>query len=179
MPRIHYNAPSVLTFSLLAIVFCLINAEGWCAVPGRGNFSFTRPMDYFRLFTHVLGHAGWPHLLGNLTFILLLGPILEERYGTGEITFMIFATALATGFANILISPNHLVGASGVVFMLIILASIVDFRKGTIPLSFLLIALIFIGKEVSDALSKDDNVSQLAHIVGGLVGAFFGFRLKK
>ena len=120
------------------------------------------------------------HLLGNLTFILLLGPILEERYGTGEITFMIFATALATGFANILLSPNHLVGASGVVFMLIILASIVDFRKGTIPLSFLLIALIFIGKEVSDALSKDDNVSQLAHIVGGLVGAFFfGFRLKK
>ena len=96
-----------------------------------------------------------------------------------EITIMIFATALATGFANILLSSNHLVGASGVVFMLIILASIVDFRKGTIPLSFLLIALIFIGKEVSDAFSKDDNVSQLAHIVGGLVGAFFGFRLKK
>ena len=74
--------------------------------------------------------------LGQLTFILLLGPILEERYGTGEITFMIFATALATGFANILLSPNHLVGASGVVFMLIILASIVDFRKGTILLAF-------------------------------------------
>ena len=44
--------------------------------------------------------AGWP--LGNLTFILLLGPILEERYGTGEITFMIFATALAT-VSNILL----------------------------------------------------------------------------
>ncbi len=179
MPRIHYNAPGVLTFSLLAMVFCLIDADKWCAAPGRGGFSFSHPMDYFRLFTHVLGHDGWPHLLGNLTFILLLGPILEDRYGTGNMVLMILATALVTGMANILFSPSGLIGASGVVFMLIILSSIVDIRKGSIPLTFVLIAFIFIGKELRDALSKDDNVSQLAHIVGGLVGAFFGFRIKK
>lgn len=179
MPRIHYNAPAVLTFSLLSVLFCLINAELWCAVPGRGHFSPTNPLDYFRLFTHVLGHAGWPHLMGNLTFVLLLGPILEQRYGTGKIVFMILTTALLTGLANILLSPLHLVGASGVVFMFIILTSIVDIKRGSIPLTFLLVAFIFIGKEIGDALSKEDNVSQLAHIVGGAVGAIFGFRKKK
>jgi membrane associated rhomboid family serine protease len=179
MPRIHYNAPAVLTFSILAILFCLINADGWCAVPGRGRFSINDPMDYLRLLTHVLGHGGWQHLLGNLTFILLLGPILEDRYGTGDMTLMILVTALVTGMVNILLSPHYLLGASGIVFMLIILASIVNIRGGSIPLTFILVAIIFIGKEVSDGLVKPDNVSQLTHIIGGLVGAVFGFRIKK
>lgn len=177
MPKIHYNAPTILTFSLLCVLFCLINADNWCAVPG----DLRSPMDYVRLFTHVLGHGGWPHLLGNLTFILLLGPILEDRYRSGYMTLMILATALVTGLAHTLLSPasSSLLGASGVVFMLIILASIVNIRGGSIPLTFILIAIIFIGKEVTDALHKDDNVSQLAHIVGGGVGAVFGFRKKK
>jgi len=179
MPRFHYNAPAVLTFSILAILFCLINADNWCAVPGRGRFSINDPMDYLRLLTHVLGHGGWPHLFGNLTFILLLGPILEDRYGTGDITLMILATALVTGLVNIIFSPHYLLGASGIVFMLIILASIVNIRGGSIPLTFILVAIIFIGKEVSDGLLKPDNVSQLTHIIGGLVGAIFGFRIKK
>jgi membrane associated rhomboid family serine protease len=94
-------------------------------------------------------------------------------------TLMILVTALVTGLVNIISSPHYLLGASGIVFMLIILASIVNIRGGSIPLTFILVAIIFIGKEVSDGLLKPDNVSQLTHIVGGLVGAVFGFRIKK
>ena len=181
MPKLHYNAPAILTFSILALAVHLLPFFGdLFKVPGRGNFSLFNPLDYVTLFTHVLGHGGWEHLFGNLTFILLLGPMMEKDHGSGQMTVMIFATALATGLVNILISPHYLMGASGIVFMLIVLSSIVEVRKGKIPLTFILIAFIFIGKEITDAvLQKDDSISQMAHIVGGIVGTIFGFNLRK
>ena len=60
--------------------------------------------------------------------------------------------------------------------MLIILVSIVNMRDDSIPLSFLLVSFIFIGRELIQVF-RYDSVSQMAHIVGGSVGAVFGFRL--
>jgi hypothetical protein len=67
-----------------------------------------------------------------------------------------------------------LLGASGIVFMLILLASTANLRQGQIPLTFLLVAVLFLGGEVVDAF-KNDHISQMAHLVGGLAGAAFGF----
>ena len=91
---------------------------------------------------------------------------------------MIVITAAITGLANITLFSSGLLGASGIVFMLILLASITDIRQGEIPLTFILIALIFIGKELT-AIFQDDNISQMAHIIGGLTGGFFGFLVAK
>ncbi len=178
--RIEYNAPVVLTFSLAAILIHLISiyimpkftAYYFVVRPGMNPFD---PLDYFRLFSHVLGHSSWQHLFSNLTFVLLLGPILEEKYGSGKILFMIFITALSTGIINVIFFPTGLLGASGVVFMFIILASIVGRKNNTIPLTFLLVAGIFIGTEIIKAFQVN-NISQTAHIVGGICGAAFGFK---
>ncbi|MEO1653978.1 MAG: rhomboid family intramembrane serine protease, partial [Bacteroidota bacterium] len=70
---------------------------------------------------------------------------------------------------------NALLGASGVVFMMILLVSFANARKGTIPLTFILIALLFLGKEIYSALFTHDNISQFAHIIGGLCGGVFGY----
>ncbi len=149
--RIRYNSPVILTFSIVVVLVQLVDTY---LIPEftetiflvGGTISFTDPLDYFRLFSHVLGHTDWEHLLGNLTFVLLLGPILEERYGSDKILIMIGITALFTGILNVAIFSTGLLGASGVVFMLIILVSIVNMKKGEIPLTFFLIATIFIGK---------------------------------
>jgi len=138
------------------------------------TMSVTNPVDYFRLFSHVMGHGGWEHLVGNFTFILLLGPILEEKYGSQNLLFMMFITAIITGILNILLFPSGLLGASGIVFMFILLSSVVNAQKGKIPLTFILVALLFLGKEVISILEAD-NISQFAHIVGGICGAVFGF----
>ncbi len=183
MSRIEYNAPVILTFSLLAIAVHLVNLF---LIPdftltyfaARPSLNYTDPMDYFRLTSHVLGHADWRHLFGNLTFILLLGPMMEEKYGSAAMLVMIIFTALFTGGVNALLFSTGILGASGVVFMLIILASIVDFKRGSIPLTFILVAGIFIGAEVIKAL-RDDAVSQTAHIAGGAIGAAFGFMFSK
>lgn len=183
--RIRYNAPVTLTFTLLsAIVLVLSQTIAPNLVPSF--FSTPAPfhskafVDYLKLFTHVLGHANIQHFIGNFTMILLLGPILESVYGSGFLLLSILITALATGLSNTILFPNVvLLGASGVVFMMIMLASITNFSKGEVPLTFILIMIVYLGGQVWDALTKQDNISQFSHIIGGLVGSFLGFYRKK
>ncbi len=180
--KIQYNSPVILTFSLLAVAIHFMNflipnfTYHFFAV--RSFMSFFNPLDYFRLVSHVLGHINWKHLLGNITYILLLGPILEEKYGSLNLLVMICLTALFTGVLNMLLFSTGLLGASGIVFMLIILASVVDVKEGSIPLTFVLVAGIFIGTEILNAF-RADNISQIGHIVGGTFGALFGFMFTK
>lgn len=171
--RITYNAPVTLTFALLACVVQLLPAgakEWFVAYP---TFA-VGTKAYVGLFSHVLGHQNWDHLLANFTLILLLGPILEERHGSRQLLVMILITALVTGLINAAISDNGLLGASGIVFMLILLASTANIKEREIPLTFIAVAVIYLGHEVVNAF-KSDNISQLAHLVGGLAGGVFGF----
>jgi membrane associated rhomboid family serine protease len=178
--KIHYNAPVVLTFSIIAVLIFLTSAVFSERITTtffvvRPTFSFVNVLDYFRIVSHVLGHASFQHLFGNLTLILLLGPILEEKYGSSTILTIMLVTAFATGVVNVLFFSKGLLGASSIVFAFIILASIVNMRANSIPLSFLLVSAIFIGSEVLQMFQQDD-ISQTAHIVGGVVGAVFGFQ---
>jgi membrane associated rhomboid family serine protease len=121
-----------------------------------------------------MGHANWAHLIGNFTLILLIGPMLEEMYGSKDLLIMIIITALVTGVLNVLLFRSALLGASGVVFMMILLSSFTNFSKGEIPLTFILVLILYMGVQIIDSFSSD-NISQFAHIIGGLCGSFFGF----
>lgn len=138
------------------------------------GFRLTSPIFYFQLFSHVLGHRDWGHLAGNFSLILLLGPILEEKYGSGNLIKMMLITALVTGLLNAALFNTGLIGASGLVFMMILLASFTNHKEGEIPLTFILVLVLFLAKEVVQAFSKDD-ISQFAHILGGIIGSLFGF----
>ena len=134
------------------------------------------PLTWFRAFSHVFGHSGWQHFLGNMSMILLLGPMLEEKYGSGRIVSVIAITALVTSVVNALFFPGvGIMGASGVVFAFILLTSFTEFREGEIPLTFILVAAIYVGQELIAALVSSDNISQLSHILGGGCGAAFGY----
>jgi membrane associated rhomboid family serine protease len=171
--KITYNAPVTLTFALLAVVVQLLplGAREWFVAYPSLEFG-TRA--YVGMVSHVLGHANWDHLLANFTLILLLGPILEERHGSRPLLAMVLITAVVTGLINVLISDTGLLGASGIVFMLILLASTANIREREIPLTFIAVAVIYLGHEIVNAF-KTDNISQLAHLVGGLAGGVFGF----
>lgn len=180
--RISYNAPVVLTFALLAVGVFILGAVGspdivrrwFVAKPAIHEIS-----DYIALITHILGHKDWNHLLSNFMLILLLGPLLEERFGSGKLLGMIVVTALATGLINLMIADTGLLGASGIVFMMILLASTANIRQGRIPLTFIAVAVIYLGGEIVRALDKEDQISQLAHLIGGVTGAAFGFLAAK
>jgi membrane associated rhomboid family serine protease len=177
--KIKFNSPVILTYTMIcAFVFFFDKVNLGAIMPLFtlvNDTNFANPVNIFRLVSHVAGHISLEHLMGNMTFILLLGPIIEERYGSSRTLVMILVTALLTAIANIFLFNTGLLGASGIVFMLIILVSITNVNNGEIPITFILVALLFIGKEVLSSFSKD-NVSNFAHIFGGICGSFFGFK---
>ncbi len=184
MIRIKYNAPVILSFSLISLVVLVVGnlTDGYttsllfCVY----RAPLTDPLFYVRLFTHVLGHASWSHYFSNIMYILLLGPILEEKYGGRSLLFGMVLTAFVTGIAHLFLNGSAaLLGASGIVFMLILLASFASFRQGTIPLTFLLIAGIYIGNEIITGIATTDHISQMSHIIGGACGAFLGCFLNR
>jgi membrane associated rhomboid family serine protease len=141
------------------------------------EFDQSSILSWFRLVSHILGHENWPHLFGNFSLILLVGPMLEEKFGSWGLLEMIFVTALGAGVLQLILFPGVLLlGASGVVFMMIILASMSNMKEGEIPATFILVAIIYLGSEFVTAF-KPDNISHFTHIFGGLCGAAFGFLL--
>lgn len=181
MLRLKYNAPVILTFGVLCTAVLLVSGTllpglipAWFAVGPKGSFRFNSLHSYVTLFSHVIGHSSWDHLAGNMLFILVVGPLLEEIYGADEMIFMMAVTAFVTGLANVLFFSTGLLGASGIVFMLVLLASFTNFRKGEIPLTFIFVLILYVGKEALAAFSRD-GISHFAHIAGGLCGSLFGF----
>ena len=106
--------------------------------------------------------------------------MLEEKYGSRAIIEVILITGLMAGLVNWFLFPTTaLCGASSVVFAFILMTSFTSFKEGEIPLTVILVAFIFIGQQVYEGLFVADNISNMAHIVGGIVGAVAGYTLNK
>ena len=101
---------------------------------------------------------------------------MEEKYGSARLLVCILVTAVVSGLVQILLFPGvALLGASGIVFMLIVLSSLSGMKEGAIPLTLVLVVILYLGGEVVDAVTQQDSVSQLTHIVGGLCGGALGY----
>ena len=174
--KIKYNSPVILTYSILSICILTFCSSGSLAkyFSSPAHLSFLNPYFYFRLVSYIAGHGGWSHLIGNLMIILLVGPLLEEKYGSGKLLEMILVTAIITGLLNAFLFSTSLTGGSGIAFMLILLGSFSNIKSKEIPLTFIIIAVLFIGSEVASTL-KIDRISQFSHLVGGFSGAGYGF----
>lgn len=182
--QVSFNSPVILGFAILCFIVLILD-KVTVGVSTNMAFSVYRssllsPFTYIRLFGHVLGHAGWEHFIGNIMLILVVGPLLEEKYGSLNILFVIMATAFITGVINFIFFPHvQLLGASGVVFALILLSSFTSIREGEIPLTFILVAVIYIGEQIYEGIFVKDNISNLTHILGGMVGASLGYVMNK
>ncbi|PCJ59246.1 MAG: rhomboid family intramembrane serine protease [Planctomycetota bacterium] len=186
--RLKYNSPLILSYTFFCLLIVLLSTFlfGENKMGGLndiqiyfsvgGGFDWSHPVAYFRLFSHIAGHADFPHFFGNFMLILLLGPILEEKYGWKLLLFMILVTAFLTGLIQTIFLSGALLGASGIVFLLIVLSSLMNFKTGDIPITFILVTLLYVGKEFfSAAANPNDGISHFAHILGGICGGVFGF----
>lgn len=178
--RLQYNAPVIVSFCLLSLLALGLSI----ATGGASNkllFSVYRcplrdVLAYPRFFTHVLGHSGYAHYINNMLLLLVIGPVMEEKYGSRRILLFIVITAFLTGLAQFVCFPGSaLLGASGIVFMLIMLSSLSGARDGAIPITLILVAVLYLGGEILNGLAKTDEISQFTHILGGVCGVIFGF----
>lgn len=173
-----FNAPAVLCFALLSL-----GALGLSILSGGVSdhlvfsvykSSFLHPLTYARLLCHVMGHTSFAHYVSNMALILALGPIVEERYGSLRLLLMFAVTAVVSGLFHMFLGSGALMGASGIVYMLIFLASTSGSRGGEIPLTLVAVAALYLTQEILGGLFSADNISHLSHIVGGVCGAVMG-----
>ena len=178
--KFDYNAPVILTYFFICLIILMI--DKLC----KGKFSATffttykndsllNPLTYFKLISHSLGHADWDHLYTNFIKILLIGPLIEEKYGSINLLIAMILTSLIIGIVNKILGKGGILGASGVAYMLILLSSFVNMENGKIPITLTLIILFFVVDEVIKLFRrKKDGVSHLGHITGAICGAIFG-----
>lgn len=179
---INYNSFITLTMFFISFVIVGINyltdgkANKYVFSTKRG--SFFNPLTYIRMFTHVLGHRDFTHFSNNYLKILILGPLIEEKYGSKLFLIMILVTAFCTAIVHLIISKDNssLRGASDIVFMLIVLSAFVNITSNQIPLTLILVILFYIIEEIVK-LNKDDNIAHYGHLIGAICGCLFGFIL--
>ena len=179
MKKLQYNAPVILSFFFLSLLALLLGylTKGWTttALFSVYRASLANPLTYVRFLGHVLGHADFNHFLGNMLLLLVVGPPLEEKYGSRALLAGILFTALVSGILQFILFPHTaLLGASGIVFMLIMLASVSGMRGGKIPLTLLLVGALYLGQEIYSIVFVNDSVANFMHIVGSVCGTGFG-----
>lgn len=178
--QFDYNSPVIITYLIISLIACLLNylTQGASNKLLFSNYrsSPLNPLTYLRLFTHSIGHRDWDHLVNNFLYILLIGPMLEEKYGSINLLIMLLITSLVIAIYNIIFNNYSIKGASGNVFMLIVLSSFSNISEGKIPITLVLILLFYIVDEIRKSIfSKDKNVYHDGHLIGAICGIVFGF----
>jgi membrane associated rhomboid family serine protease len=184
---IDIDAPLTLSFCFSCIIIQIFNyfignmfIISYFSVPSWNLFNVRHPFSYIRMIMQTMGHLNWNHLNGNIVNLLLVGPSCEREFGMASMLKVMILTAIVSSLTHIVFSPDNMVqlGASGVVFTLILLNSLVEVQLGRIPLTFLCQVVLWCYKELADYLSTDDHsVSHLAHISGAVVGTVAGYYL--
>ncbi len=182
--KLVLNAPLTITFVAICVLALVLSSvtggKSDTLVFGVYRSSLSDPLTYVRFFCHIFGHVDINHLINNMLLILILGPMLEERYGSSLLLLVIGVTALLTGVVHFIFFPGQmLLGASGVVFAYIVLASVSGFRQREIPITFIIVAVVYLGQQIYQGLFDTDNISQLTHIIGGVIGGICGFRSRR
>ncbi len=174
-----YNSVVVLSYFLISLIVLILNT----IFKGKVNKflairkgSLLNPMTYIRLVTTGLCHSNWSHFRNNFIMILLIGPILEEKYGSIPILKMLIITTIISSLVHLFIYESSAIGASDNVYMLIVLCSVVNITEGKIPITLILIFLFYVADEIIKQFSnRKDNISHDSHIVGAICGFIFGY----
>ncbi len=176
---LSYNSVLIISYFIICLISYILNivtnSKTNDVLFSSYRSSLLNPLTYIRFFTHVIGHENWKHFSSNFLYILLIGPMIEEKYGTVNLLIMMLITAGITGLINSIFSNKKILGASGIVFMLIVLSSFVNLEAGKIPITLILIFIFYIVNEIIDGLFKNDKVSHLGHLLGAVCGFIFGF----
>lgn len=180
--KVKYNSPVILSFVIICFFVTLasIITNGYII---KVFFSVYRDsldgiLSFLRLISHTIGHTSFNHFINNAMYLLLLGPMLEEKYGSKVMFEVIIFAALVTGIIHCLLWENLILcGASGIVFACIVLSSFTAFKDREIPLTFILVVILFIGNEIYSGIMIQDNISNISHVFGGITGAVIGYVL--
>jgi len=134
--------------------------------------------EWYRMVSVVLVHGGYAHLFFNMYFLFLVGPLVEQMFGSLRFGIFYLVTAITASASSFLFTPDASVGASGALFGLcgVLLAAQVVHRPvlrgqqrailSQIGLLVMINLVFGFGFNVVGG-----NIDNFAHL-GGLVGGF-------
>ncbi len=156
----------------------------WAFIPSE----ITEGQRYVTLFTAMFMHGGWLHILGNMVYLWVFGPEIEDVMGRFRYLLFYLLGGLAASFAQVFMDPSSTtanLGASGAIAA-VMGAFLITFPKDRIrTLVFLgwfvtitlIPAVILVGlwfvlqlfSEIGALMQRQSGgVAYMAH-VGGLV----------
>jgi len=202
--KIKYNAPVTFTYILISALILLISTmlhEGgtpgplvyqYFSVEGA-TFDWSNTFEYLRFISHVFGHYDWNHLHGVIIFMIIIGPILEEKYNSKTFFGIMLGTTIITGLFMAMFQQPLVFGGSTLVYMMILLMSFTRINPGEFPVNLILIFIAYLvtqmlslgspgsigagGESIAsaDSIILNMGTSNLAHLIGGICGIMFGF----
>jgi rhomboid protease GluP len=138
-----------------------------------GYNMFIEQGEWWRLFTPILLHASFGHVLFNSFSLVLFGPALEKMLGKGRFLLAYIGAGLAANIATFFLEPSHYshVGASGAIyglfgiylFMVLYRKDLIDRANSQIIVTILVIGLIM--------TFTGGNINIIGHIFGFVGGA--------
>ena len=174
LAQLQVDSPLILSFAAACLGVQMFAG-------GSRLFAVTKPLDFSLtgatgLFGHVLGHCSWAHLHGNLLLLLIVGPPCETAFGAPRLSKVMVWTSLASSASHLVLGPSGGAqkGASGIVFALILLNSLLQRERERVPITFVLTAVLWLQRELLDPVQ---GIAHTAHLVGAGVGTFFGCRM--
>jgi len=177
--QFDYNSKVIITYLFICLGAWFLNVitRGWSNKTFFSSYrsSPLNPLTYIRLFTHAIGHQDFEHFVNNFLYILLVGPMIEEKYGSVNLIIMLLITSLVIALFNIIFDNYAILGASGNVYMLIVLSSFANISEGKIPLTVLLILVFFVLGEAKKSITeRKSKTYHDGHLIGAVCGLLFG-----
>ena len=173
--KVEYNSPVILTFIIICCALCIAN---YVTLGLVNNLLALRKLLSIQLVTHIFVHGDINHLTNNMLVILLVGPMVESKYGSGRTAMMILITSVIIGVLTVSIFHVGLLGASGIAYMILALSACSNIKNNKIPASALILLLFIVVSQILSAIFVRDNVSQGAHIIGLFMGVAWAFIYK-
>jgi len=189
---LRFPVMTVCIIAVNALVFLLELLLGdafilrWSLVPA----AIVAGRDWPNILTSMFLHEGWMHILGNMLFLWVFGPEIEDVMGAGRYLVFYLLGGLAATVAQIAIEPSSTVpnlGASGAIAAVMgaflityprdqirTVLLIGWFVRVTFVPAVLLVGIWFLTQVFSEVGSvvdtQADGVAYMAHIGGFLFG---------
>lgn len=172
------NSPVIVAYVLISLTaFWLKDTEfgrtllPWLSLPRE--IKSAEATYYLNFVSYIFGYENWDYLLQNITFLLLLGPLVEKKYSSKLVFLMLIVTASITGTLQVLFYGSSYagreIGGTCIVYMLIMVASATNIKSYEIPVTLVLL----IGFLIGGLSITSRHYNSLPLVVGGICGFIF------
>jgi GlpG protein len=187
--QLFAQAEAIPSWNGVFDAFKQAHQKGWDYVRTIPLFEKIRQGEVWRVFTPVLLHRDWLHILFNMAWLWILGRQIEERLPRWKMALLFLIVGIVSNSAQYLMGGSSFLGFSGIV---VGLAGFIWVRQKVAPWegyplqrATAIFILVFVGAmfalelfsiamELLSITNLSAHIANTAHIVGGLTGMLLG-----